>query len=124
MAEKTIPARVGRAPRARRYPFVASVDLTDLESEVTLQERVTDLSLYGCRVVARVAAQKAFPAGTRVRIRITHGGVFAAIAMVAYSWGDDLGIIFTQVEPNDQAILEKWIRESASRRETNPSTRT
>ncbi len=102
-------------PRARRYPFVAPVELTALESEVTLQERVTDLSLYGCRVVARVAAQKAFPAGTRVRIRVTHGGVFTAIAMVAYAWGEDLGIIFTKVEVNDQEILEKWISELRDR---------
>lgn len=103
-------------PRARRYPFVAPIELTDLESEIQLQERVTDLSLYGCRVAARVATQKAFPAGTRVRIRITHtGGIFAAIAIVAYASGDDMGIIFTGIEPNHQAILEKWISELRDR---------
>jgi hypothetical protein len=36
--------------RARRYPFVASVELTDLQSEVHIQERAIELSLYGCGV--------------------------------------------------------------------------
>ena len=99
-------ARVER-PRARRYPFVTSVDLTDLQSEVHLQEQATDLSLYGCGV----AAHKSFPAGTKVRIRITHtGSNFAALGRVAYATVDgDMGIVFTRVEPNDQVILEKWI---------------
>ena len=35
-------------PRARRYPFVASVELVDLQSELQFQGRATDLSLYGC----------------------------------------------------------------------------
>ena len=43
--ENPVKARVER-PRARRYPFVASVELVDLASDLRLQERVTDLSLY------------------------------------------------------------------------------
>jgi hypothetical protein len=110
--QKTIPVRVERPPRARRYPFVATVELTNLESEVHLQERITDLSLYGCGVVA----QKPFPAGTRVRIRITHtGGIFAAIGKVAYVSDGEMGIIFTRIERNHQAILEKWISELRDR---------
>ena len=34
--------------RARRYPFAVHVELIDLESEIHLQERTTDLSLFGC----------------------------------------------------------------------------
>ncbi len=42
--QNPVKVRVER-PRARRYPFVASVELVDLQSEVQLQGRVTDLSL-------------------------------------------------------------------------------
>jgi hypothetical protein len=49
--QSPVKARIER-PRARRYPFVASVELVDLESEVQFQGRVTDLSLYGCGVTA------------------------------------------------------------------------
>ncbi len=95
--------------RARRYPFAASVELTDLQSEIHVKRRAIDLSLYGCGV----AASKPFSAGTRVRIRITHrGGNFVALGRVIYALADgEMGIVFTRVEQNDQIILEKWIGE-------------
>ena len=102
------PVRVER-PRARRYPFVASVELVDLESALQLQARVTDLSLYGCGVTA----SKSLPAGTKLRVRIiSRGDTFSALGKVAYATADgDMGIVFTRIEPNDQMILEKWISE-------------
>lgn len=93
-------------PRARRYPFVASVVLVDLESEMQVQGRATDLSLYGCGV----AASKSLPAGTKLRIKITKGRTFSTLGKVAYCTSDgDMGIVFVGVERNDQVILEKWI---------------
>jgi PilZ domain len=104
---KSTPLRVAR-PRARRYPFVASIEITDLQSEVRLQERVTDLSLFGCGA----PAHKTFPAGTKVRVRITHASKnFAALGRIAYATSGNMGIIFTRIERNDQTILEKWISE-------------
>jgi len=106
------PVRVER-PRARRYAFVASVELVDLQSDLQLQERVTDLSLYGCGV----AASKRLPVGTKLRIRITNKGrTFSAVGKVAYATADgDMGIVFVRIEPNDQMILEKWIGELRDR---------
>jgi PilZ domain len=92
-------------PRARRYPFVASVELVDLQSDFRLQERVTDLSLYGCGVTA----SKPLPAGTKLRVRITSkGNTFSALGKVAYAAANgDMGIVFGRIERNDQVILEK-----------------
>ena len=105
------PVRVER-PRARRYAFVASVELVDLQSDLQLQERVTDLSLYGCGV----AASKRFPVGTKLRVRITSkGNTFSALGKVAYATEGDMGIVFTRVEQNDLMILEKWISELRDR---------
>jgi hypothetical protein len=113
VAEKIrTPARVER-PRARRFPFVACIELVDLQSDLRLQERVTDLSLYGCGVTAT----KPLPAGTKLRVRITNkGSTFSALAKVAYATADgDMGIVFRRVEPRDQVIVERWIGELRDR---------
>jgi hypothetical protein len=102
------PVRSAR-PRARRYPFAASAELTDLQSDVRFEGRAIDLSLFGCGVVS----PKPFSARTKARIRITHrGSSFEAFGRVVYVTSDgEMGIIFTRVEPNDQLILEQWISE-------------
>ncbi len=96
-------------PRARRYPFVATIEVTDTQSEVKIQERTSDLSLYGCRV----ETHKSFPVGAKVRIRIVHRSAnFVALGRVAnISSEGGMGIAFTQIEPNDQLILEKWVED-------------
>jgi hypothetical protein len=94
-------------PRARRYLFVATVELTDTQSEAKVQERTTDLSSFGCRV----ETHKPFPAGAKVRIRIAHGGAnFIALGRVSYTTPDGgMGIVFTQIEATNQVVLEKWV---------------
>ena len=96
-------------PRARRYPFVANVELVDLQSDMRVQGQVTDLSWYGCGM----NVSKPLPAGTHLRIRIsTKGSAFSGFGKVIYATsGGDIGIVFTQVDRNDQMILEKWIGE-------------
>ena len=75
-------------PRAARYPFVANLTLTDLESGYKTTEKTWDLSLFGCHVVPGGVS----PKGTRVRLQITHNGeVF--------------------VEDHYQLVLEKWLTE-------------
>jgi len=96
-------------PRARRYPFVATIELIDTQSETKIQERTSDLSLYGCRVETR----KPFPAGAKVRIRIAHRSAnFVAVGRVSHATTEGgMGIAFTQIEPHDQLILEKWVED-------------
>ena len=93
--------------RARRYLFVATVELTDTLSEAKVHGRTSDVSLFGCRV----ETYKPFPTGAKVRIRIAHGSAkFAALGRVSYTTTDGgMGIAFTQIEPNDQLVLEKWV---------------
>ena len=99
--------------RAPRYPFVASVELVDLQSDIQSQERVTDLGLYGCGVTA----SKPFPIGIKLRVRITSkGSTFSTLGKVAYTTSNgDMGIVFAKTEANDQLILEKWISELRDR---------
>ena len=96
-------------PRARRYLFVATVELTDTQSEAKVQERTSDLSLFGCRV----ETHNPFPTGAKVRIRIAHKGAnFVALGRVSHATtGGGMGIAFTQIEPPNQLVLEKWVEE-------------
>lgn len=52
-----------------------------------------------------------FPVGTKVSLRISHGGaIFAAFGKVVYSKPDSgMGITLTEIESSSQAILEKWL---------------
>ena len=94
--------------RARRYPFHASIELTDLESETQTKAQTSDLSLFGCRV----DTPKSLPAGTRVRIKISHRSQnFEALGTVVYSQNEGMGIYFASIPPNNQSVLDKCIAE-------------
>jgi hypothetical protein len=96
-------------PRAARYSFIASIELTDLESDHKTVEKTMDLSLFGCHVVPGNSS----PTGKRLRLQITHNGeVFEAVGRVANvrpTMG--IGIVFTKIELHQQVVLEKWLAE-------------
>ena len=95
-------------PRARRYPFAASVDLVDMASEAEVREQTTDLSVFGCQVTA----QKPWAAGTKVRLRIIHrGAIFVAQGQIMNVRRNGMGVVFTRMEQKDQLILERWLGE-------------
>jgi PilZ domain len=76
-------------------------------SERLLTARTSNLSLFGCYV----CTTSPFPEGTKVSLRITHGGAsLAAAGKVVYSKPNSgMGIAFIKLEPSSQAILDKWI---------------
>lgn len=78
-----------------------------MRSERLLTARTTNLSLFGCYV----CATEPFPEGTKVSLRITHGGTsLAALGKVVHSEPNSgMGVAFTEIEPPSQAILEKWL---------------
>lgn len=94
-------------PRARRYLFVASIELTDLQSEARFTDQTSDLSVFGCHV----NTGEILPAGIRIRLRIVHTGAqFGALGKVVYaSSNTGMGVEFTEIGPNDQLVLEEWI---------------
>ena len=71
-----------KSDRAARYPFAANIELTDVRSERFLSVRTSNLSLFGCYV----STTAPFPVGTKVSLRILHGGAtLAAFGQVVYS---------------------------------------
>ena len=107
-------------PRARRYPFHASIDLVDMASEIEIRAQTTDLSNFGCQVTA----QKPLAAGTKVRLRIIHrGAVFAAQGLVVNVRATSMGLAFNKLEQKDQAVLERWLAEARDTQERNSTAR-
>jgi hypothetical protein len=51
------------------------------------------------------------PQGTKVRVRISHEGTtFTALGRVVFVLPNmGMGVTFTSVEQDEQAILQKWI---------------
>jgi len=93
--------------RATRLPFKAAIAITDVESEKEVLAHTTDLSLFGCFAETTTP----FPPGTRVRLRINRGAEkITAQGKIAHARADEgMGIVFSKIEPDDQAILEKWL---------------
>jgi PilZ domain len=96
-------------PRARRYPFAASIELVEMESGSEIRCQTTDISSFGCQV--NVMAPWA--TGSKVRLRIVHrGAVLSALGMVAnVRTKGGMGVVYTQIEEKQQAVLDKWLAE-------------
>jgi len=93
-------------PRARRYPFAASIEITGVNSEEKLRAQTTDLSLFGCRA----KTGELLPKGTIISVRIVHAGkTFTTQGKVAFAGQSSMGVTFTNIEPHQQSVLEDWI---------------
>src|ERR1700739_2961394 len=101
-AEKRIERR-----GAKRYYFGAIVEVIDLDGRREFVSVTRDLSASGCFVKSTTP----FPTGTLVRVRLTlSGAAFAAIGNVtANVTPTGMGIVFTEIDADDRAILERWL---------------
>jgi hypothetical protein len=92
--------------RARRYLLRANIEAKDVQSETQISGRTSDLSLFGCHV----NTLKPLTPGTKIRIKMTLGSVnFQALGRVVYARSNKgMGIVLTNIQPNDQRVLEKW----------------
>jgi PilZ domain len=100
-----------------RFPFsacaeVSSADLVELT-------RVTELSRYGCYL----ETAKRWTPGTQVTVKIAKKyRLFEATATVLYSRPTmGMGLVFREVKPVFQSILEDWLRESLKEQNQGPS---
>jgi PilZ domain len=90
--------------RLPRIPFNATSVVTDSSQIVVAQ--TSELSRFGCFV----QTVKPYPKGTRVHIEMSEGGAtFVASGAVAYVNSEGMGVVFSVVEPDCQAILEAWL---------------
>jgi hypothetical protein len=95
--------------RAPRYQFTTTVELVDLKSRMRVQARTSDLSRGGCYV----DTSSPLPVDSTVKIRLTKDDrSFAVEARVVYSLpGMGMGLAFTSADPEQVAVLQRWIGE-------------
>ena len=105
------PAKSGGAERRAevRFPFTAAAEVYDPRSQTRVTGRCSDLGSGGCYV----DAISPLTAGSVVRVRIERDlREFEAAATVAYAHASmGMGLMFTEVGPEHQAILRSWIAE-------------
>jgi PilZ domain len=96
---------------ATRYNFGAIAEVVDLDGRGEVVSLTRDLSFSGVFVKTTTPLSP----GTRVRVRITHSGEdFKAIGEVTGNiTATGMGIVFTDIEPNDQAVLANWLGQGA-----------
>jgi hypothetical protein len=96
---------------ATRYNFGAIAEVVDLDGRGEVVSLTRDLSYSGVFVKTTTP----LPTGTPVRVRITHSGAeFAATGNVTGNvTATGMGIFFTEIEPKDRAVLEKWLGQGA-----------
>jgi hypothetical protein len=93
-----------------RYEFIAAAEIVGAESGAPMKMRVRDLSQQGCYV----DTTDALPLGTVTNVRIAKGAqLFEARARVVYSRAaKGMGLVFTDVEPEQLLTLGTWLSES------------
>lgn len=95
--------------QAPRYSFVATVEVSEVESRKRLIAMVKDVSRFGCYL----ETPDCLPVGAQIRLEITHRDAsLRVLGMVVHSAPNaGMGILFTHIEPSHEVILEKWLAE-------------
>jgi hypothetical protein len=98
--------------RVPRYPFKATSVVIEAGSAGIVVAQTSELSRFGCFV----QTIKPYPQGTRVHIEMAEGGAtFTASGVVAYTAGDGMAVVFSMVDPENQATLERWLSRTPRR---------
>ena len=102
--------RSGKERRtSTRYPFTATCDATEPKSHAKIIGRTSDLGRGGCYI----DTIGPFPVGTVLVVRINREHQTLTFeGKVAFAQpGMGMGLAFTKVTPDQQAILDEWIAE-------------
>jgi hypothetical protein len=93
--------------RTLRFPFKATAEVSQVNSEARWSARVTEISLNGCFL----QLEEPFPDGTMLLVKIfVEGSFFEASAKVVYSQPQTgVGIAFHDLKPYFVSVLKKWL---------------
>jgi hypothetical protein len=98
--------------RAPRYPFIADAEVIEIASDTKLSAKTSDVSIGGCFLDMLNPS----PEGSEIQVRISHAGTtFTALGRVVFIFPNmGMGVVFTRVEDNQLAALQKWLSELSS----------
>ena len=94
---------------AQRFPCTAAAEVLDLKSKARVTGRSTDLGLGGCYIDTLAP----FAVGAAVQIRLVREKrEMEATGVVTYALVSmGMGLSFTEIKPEQQAVLKGWIAE-------------
>jgi PilZ domain len=106
---RIVDSRMDRR-RAPRFPFIAEAQVIEILSDTRLKAQTSDLSSGGCFLDMLNPS----PAGTEIRITISHGGeMFTALGKVIFvSPNMGMGVAFTTIDHAQLEVLNKWLSQS------------
>jgi len=92
---------------APRYQFIADAEVTVIVSATKLNAKTGDLSVGGCFLDLLNPP----PERTEIRVRISHASTtFTALGSVVFVFPNlGMGVMFTSVEADQRAVLQKWL---------------
>ena len=101
--------------RSPRYRFVADTKITKIASNTRLGARSTDLSMGGCFL----DMVNPSPEGTEIRVTVHQASAsFTALGRVVFVFPNvGMGVVFTNVEEDQLAVLRKWLSELSGSKE-------
>jgi hypothetical protein len=99
-----------------RYSFTASAELHEEQSAASVTARVSELSLQGCYL----DMVNPFPVRAIVQIRISSSKEsFQAKGKVVYVHpGIGAGVIFVEISPQSQTVLQRWLARAEDEQQT------
>jgi PilZ domain len=102
-----------------RFPFTAAAEIYELRSQTRVSGRCSDLSAGGCYI----DTLSPFAVGAVVRIRLERDTrEFEAAAVVAYAHVSmGMGLAFTEIKREHQAVLRSWIAELSGEHPHEPA---
>ena len=98
---------------AHRFPFVALAELVEIKTGDRMAAQTTQLSSTGCYT----GALNPFAEDTAIRVRISKDGkVFESAGRVLHVHAEfGMGIVFEDVAPDQQRILDAWVASHSSK---------
>jgi hypothetical protein len=101
-----------------RYPFTAAAEIIEVFSQTRVTGRTSDLGPGGCYVDTLTP----LAVGAVVRVRMERElRVFEAMATVIYAHlSMGMGLAFTEIKPEHQAVLGAWMAELSGERLPEP----
>lgn len=95
--------------RAPRYRIIADAEVNEIATNTWLGAKTSDLSAGGCFLDMLNPS----PEGSEIRVRISHeNSTFTALGKVVFVFPNmGMGVMFTSVEADQQAVLQKWLAE-------------
>jgi hypothetical protein len=94
-----------------RYPFTTAVEAIDIQANIRIIGRLSDIAREGCYM------DTISPFATRAAVTLTitkNNQSFTTEANVIYSQiGMGMGLFFTKAEPAQLSLLEAWLQELA-----------